>query len=117
MTTAHPETRAALIKRNEAPGPLQKGIAFMRPIRAPGYRIASKDIATPSQPTSKSAFEVKPVYRIPIVVIERMIKTERPIAPKVKGDLILRNTLGNRHEEFDSATSMKTDINTKTKEA
>ena len=79
--------------------------------------IASKDTATPIHPTRESAFEVTPADRIPIVAIERMIKRERLIAPKAKGDLILKNAFGNRHKEFDSPTSMNTDINTRTKEA
>jgi hypothetical protein len=57
------------------------------------------------------------VERIPIVAIAKTIRRERLIAPKAKGDLILENVLGNRHKEVDSATSMNTDINTKTKDA
>lgn len=117
MTTAHPDSMEALRRRNEAPGPLQKGIAFMRPISAPGYIMTSKDTATPNDPTKKSAFGGNPACRIPIVAMERMIKRERLIAPKAKGDLILKNALGNRHKEFDSAASTNTEINTNTREA
>ena len=94
MITALPDTSEALSKSNEGPDPLQKGIAFMSPISTPGYIIVRNDTVTPSHTTTYNAPVAKPVYMIPAVAIEKMIKRERPIAPIAKGDLILKNALG-----------------------
>jgi hypothetical protein len=106
-----------LIKSNEGPDPLQKGIAFMRPMSAPGYIIARSDTVTPSQPTPYNAPGARLVTMIPKVAIEKMRKRERLMAPIVSGDLRLKNALCTRHGKVDSAISTNMDIHTKTKDA
>jgi hypothetical protein len=46
-----------------------------------------------------------------------MIRRERLMAPKVSGDLILKNALGTRRIEFESIISSKTDTNRRTRDA
>ena len=76
--------------------------------------MVSKDTATPSHTTIDNPPVAKPVSGIPTVAIEKMMKRERLMAPTVNGDLILKNALGTRRTEVDSAISTNTDINTKT---
>jgi hypothetical protein len=93
------------------------GMAFMRPISTPGYIIVSTDTVMPRHTTAYNARGATPVYRIPIVIIEKMIRRERLMAPKVSGDLVLKNALGTRHMEFASIISSKMDINSRTRDA
>ena len=113
VTTALPDASEALSKSNEGPDPLQMGMAFMRPISIPGYIIVSTDAIIPRHTTAYNARGAKPVYRIPIVRIKKMINRERLIAPKVSGDLVLKNVLGTRRIEFASIISSKTDTITR----
>jgi CxxC motif-containing protein len=92
------------------------GMAFMRPISIPGYTIVSTDTVTPRHTTAYNARGAIPAYRILIVRIKKMIKRERLTAPKVSGDLVLKNVLGTRRMEFASITSSKTDANSRTRD-
>jgi hypothetical protein len=75
------------------------------------------ETVTPSHITTYDGQGGKPVYLIPRVAIERMIKRERLIAPNVSGDFILKNVLGIRRREAESMISSKTDTNSRSRDA